>query len=109
MIRRPELSEPFHLRRMTRVNLATDGRSRQPIWWSRRVRAEISGAFAFARFDSRGNLLVACGPQRILLAAFLIRIGLCWNALARGALALLERIGVAAHWPLVSIDGSLHQ
>ena len=51
-------------------------------------------SFALVRLDRAGNLLVAGGPERMLLAAILIRIGFRRNVFARGALALLERIGI---------------
>jgi len=40
---------------------------------------------------------MAGGPERMLIAAIPIRIGFRWNALACGALALLERVGVGIH------------
>ena len=56
-----------------------------------------SGAFALVRLAGAGDLFMAGGPERMLLAAILIRIGFRRNVLACGALALLERIRVGIH------------
>src|SRR5438552_3419355 len=47
------------------------------------------------RLELSGNALIAGGPQRMLLTAVSIRIGLRRNVLSRGALAFLERIRIA--------------
>ena len=61
------------------------------------VRNRGSGTFALVRLAGAGDLFMAGGPERMLLAAILIRIGFRRNVLACGALALLERIRVGIH------------
>ena len=61
------------------------------------VRPTRSATFALVRLERAGDLFVAGSPQRMLLAAILIRIGFRRNVVACGALTLLERIGVGRH------------
>jgi hypothetical protein len=51
----------------------------------------------FVRLACAGDLFMAGGPERMLLAAVLIGIGFRRNVLACGALALLEGVGVGIH------------
>src|SRR5882757_5470532 len=57
----------------------------------------ISTALGFPRLDRAGDLLVSGGPQRVLFAAILIRIGFRGYVFAGCALALLERVGIGFH------------
>src|SRR5450432_4370817 len=66
--------------------------------------ARASIAFRFIRFNLAGGFLMAGGPERMFLAAVLIRIALGRNVLPRGALAFLERIWIGRH-DLGFLDG----
>src|SRR5216684_1651528 len=66
--------------------------------------ARASIAFRFISFNLAGSFLMAGGPERMFLAAVLIRIALSRNVLPRGALAFLERIWIGRH-DLGFLDG----
>src|ERR1700730_6687057 len=59
--------------------------------------ARASIAFRFTGFNLAGSFLMAGRPERMFLAAVLIRIALGRNLLPRGALAFLERIWIGRH------------
>src|SRR6185312_14849589 len=56
-----------------------------------------SAALALVRLAGAGDLFMPGGPERMLVAAVPIRIGFRRNVLSRGALALLEGVGVGVH------------
>src|SRR6266851_7875782 len=66
--------------------------------------ARASMAFRFIDFNLAGSILMAGRPERMFLAAVLIRIALSRNVLPRGALAFLERIWIGRH-DLGFLDG----
>src|ERR1700681_1546407 len=66
--------------------------------------AHASIAFRFTGFNLAGSFLMAGRPERMFLAAVLIRIALGRNVLPRGALAFLERIWIGRH-DLGFLDG----
>src|SRR4030088_42414 len=66
--------------------------------------ARASIAFRFTGFSLAGSFLMAGSPERMFLAAVLIRIALNRNVLPRGALAFLERIWTGRH-DLGFLDG----
>src|SRR5713101_3375877 len=66
--------------------------------------ARASIAFRSIGFNLAGGFLMAGSPERVFLAAVLIRIALSRNLLPRGALAFLERIWIGRH-DLDFLDG----
>jgi hypothetical protein len=79
------------------------GLSRTKVWGRCPHRTDKRGGLGIIRpiglasLDRAGDLLVAGGPERMLLAAVLIGIALSRNLFPRSALALLERIGIGCH------------
>src|SRR6202521_2228531 len=59
--------------------------------------ARASIAFRFTGLNLAGSFLMAGRPERMFLAAVLIRIALGRNLLPRGALDFLERIWIGGH------------
>ena len=64
----------------------------------RRARCTSPSKFSFGFSGRAGDLLVAGGPQRMLLAAVRIGIGFGRNVFARGAFTFFERIRIFGQW-----------